>query len=314
MNKSFPIVAALAFFISVVHSGLVRSEERIGYSCSNFNDTFQMHILEAARDEAEKQGFKLLVEDAGEDESLQADHIENMISEGITALLVVPVNTSNVDHIIKSAEIANIPVVFVNRNPFPGERPPDRCFVIATDARVEGETQMNYAGSIIGMNGSIVILQGILKNDAAVSRTEGVLDVITQSYPELAITAEAPANWQRDQAKPLMEKWIESFGREKIDAVLSNNDEMALGAIEALEEAGIGDVVVIGVDGIPEALGAIRDGRMTGTVFQDPGLQGRGAIGIAVRALRGKSQAQNFILPSELITAKTVEKYMKVAE
>lgn len=311
MKNSFHCAAIVVFCCFAALFSSAGGEELIGYSCSNFNDTFQMHILEAAREEAQKQGFRLLVEDAGEDELLQAEHIENMISEGITALLVVPVNTSDVEYIVKPAEIANIPVVFVNRNPFPGERPPDRCFVIATDARVEGETQMNHVGRLIGMDGSIVILQGILKNDGAVSRTEGVKDVISLSYPELAITAEGSANWQRDQAKPLMKKWIETFGREKIDAVLSNNDEMALGAIEALEDAGIKDVVVVGVDAIPDALDAIRDGRMTGTVLQDPDMQGRGAVNIAARALRGESQAQNFILPSVLITKDEVGKYSK---
>lgn len=311
MNTIFFVIAGLLLPFIFTAADAAQPPVQIGYSCSNFNDTFQMHVLDAARDEAAKQGIKLLVEDAGEDEHLQAEHIESMISEGIAALVVVPVNTSDVEYIVESAEIANIPVVFVNRNPFPDQRPPDRCFVIATDARVEGETQMNYVGRKIGMNGSVVIVQGILKNDAAISRTAGVLEVIAQSYPEMAITAEGSANWQREQARPLVKKWIESFGRERIDAVLSNNDEMALGAVEALEEAGFRDVIVVGVDAIGPALEAIGEGRMSATVLQDPDLQGRGAIGIAVRALRGEAQAQNFILPSELITRDNVGKYLR---
>lgn len=309
MKKAL-LFAGVAIFM-LVGLGLANALEQIGYSCCDANDTFQKHILAAAQDEATKNGFKLLIEDARENVDLQVEQIERMISEGAQALLVVPVNTSNVDAITAIAKKAEIPLVFVNRNPFPGQRPPDDCFVVASDARVEGETQMNYAGKIIGMNGHVVILQGILSNEATQSRTNGVKDVITQSYPELAITAEGTANWQRPQAKTLMSEWIKAFGREKIDAVLSNNDEMALGALEALNDAGISDVIVLGIDAIPAALQAIKDGRMAGTVLQDADMQGRGGVNIAARAIRGESQAQNFILPSVLITKDDVEKYLK---
>lgn len=304
--------AALALVLSLSLAAVVMGGEsrRIGYSCSNFADTFQTYIVDAARAEAEASGVGLTVLDAKEDVALQARHVEKMLADGVEALIVVPVDTSAVEELVAMAAASQVPLIFVNRNPFVGELPPGNCYVIATDAFVEGETQMNYAAPVIGPMGHVVILQGILANEATLSRTEGVRSVIQMSYPELTIMAETSGNWQRNQGKDIMRGWLAELGRENIDAVISNNDDMALGALDALEEAGIHDVVVVGIDAIPEALRAIRDGRMAGTVLQNPVLQGKGAVEIAVRALNGETQAQNVILSSEIVTGKNIDSFL----
>ncbi|MCD7896762.1 MAG: substrate-binding domain-containing protein [Planctomycetaceae bacterium] len=305
--KKFFLYAAAALLVTVTAGA--GDQFHIGYSSPDTEDSFQLLLIEAAKQEAVDQRVILTVEDAREQVDLQLQQVDKMIAAGVDALLVVPVNTSDVDEIVKKAQAAKIPLVFVNRNAYVGQRPPDNCYVIATDAYVEGETQMNYAGPLIGSDGNVVIFQGILSNEATQSRTRGVKEVISQSYPELAITAEATANWRRDQATGIMREWIKSFGRERIDAVLSNNDSMALGALDALKEAGIDDVIVMGVDGLQEALDEIEAGRMAGTVLQDPNMQGRGAVRIAVNVLKGEPQTQNNILPSELITKENLNHY-----
>lgn len=298
---------ALCLFASAADGG---ETIKIGYSCSDVGDTFQGYVMEAARKQAEASGVGFVVMDAAEDKDLQLRQVETMLADKVAALVVVPVNTSEVDGIAAAAAKADVPLVFVNRNPYPGQRPPDNCFVICSDAYVEGETQMHYAGKIIGSMGHVVILQGILANEATQSRTQGVKDVIAATYPELAIVAQASGNWRRSSARELMKAWLEEYGREKIDAVISNNDIMALGALEVLEGAGIHDVVVLGIDAIPEALLAIKQGRMAGTVLQDPIGQGKGAVEIAVKAIAQEKQAQNFILPSELVTRENVDQYL----
>lgn len=284
---------------------------QIGYSCSNFDDSFQMYVLDAAKMAAVSAGAKLTAKDAEEDVQKQIRHIETLLADRVSALIVVPVDTDQVDEIVTMASKAEVPLIFVNRNPYPGQRPPDNCFVVCSDAFVEGEAQMRFAGQAIGSLGHIVIIQGILANEATVSRTNGVKEIISSTYPELAITAEASANWRRDEARTLMRAWLKEFGREKIDAVLSNNDNMALGALDALEEAGIHDVTILGIDAIPEALKAIKDGRMAGTILQNPENQGIRAVEAALKAVRGEKQAQNVILPSELITIENVDQFLK---
>ncbi|MCD8140858.1 MAG: substrate-binding domain-containing protein [Planctomycetaceae bacterium] len=303
--------ALLALVLALVAAAAPADDQlHIGYSCADFDDAFQKRILDAARAEAEANNVKFTAMDAREKVDTQVQHIDQMLADNVDAILVVAIDTDKVDDVVRLAGKANVPLIFVNRNPFTGVRPPDNCFVIASDARVEGEAQINYVGPKLDPYAHVVILQGILSNEATQSRTAGVREVIAQSYPELAITAEAPANWRRDMARVLMGEWIKAYGREDMDAVFSNNDEMALGAIEALEAAGISDVLVMGVDANPDALEAIKAGRMTGTVLQDPVAQGRGGVQIALRAVAGESQAQNFIVPSELVTAENVDDYL----
>lgn len=304
-----PALSILAFALFFLPAAAGESIS-IGYSCSNFDDTFQDYVMNAARNQASASGVGFVAKDAGEDKELQLRQIEAMLADKAAALVVVPVDTSEVDAIVAAADAAGVPLVFVNRNPYPGQRPPDNCFVICSDAYAEGETQMHYAGKIIGSMGHVVILQGILANEATLSRTQGVKDVIAAAYPELAIVAETSGNWRRSEARSIMETWLREYGREKMDAVIANNDNMALGALDALAAAGIDDVVVLGIDAIPEALQAVKEGRMTGTVLQDPVGQGRGAVEIALKALTGEKQAQNFILPSELVTRENVDHYL----
>lgn len=189
MKRMIFLAALFALFSAT--SALCGEQIRIGYSCCDFEDNFQSRVLNAARERAAGEGVKLIAMDAREKVDLQLQQVDKMIADGVDALVVVPVDTGTVDELVAAARKAKVPLVFVNRNPYVGERPPDNCFVIATDATVEGETQMNYAGPKIGSSGHVVILQGILNNEATQSRTAGVKDVITQSYPELAITAEA---------------------------------------------------------------------------------------------------------------------------
>ncbi len=309
-------VLLLTAFSALFLAAYARPGEGIhlGYSCVDLTDPFQLFIVEAAKKEAAEADVRLTIVDSQENVERQRKQVDKMIADGVDALAVVPVDTAKVDYLVKAAAAAGIPLVFVNRNPFVGIRPPEDCFVIASDAYVEGETQMNFAGPLItasGGLGHVVILQGILNNEATQSRTRGVKDVIMRAYPDLGITAEATANWRRDQARVIMREWIKFYGREKIDAVLSNNDAMALGALDALEEVNFGGVVVMGVDGLPEALAAIKSGGMAGTVLQDGEAQGRGAVQIAARAIQGEAQPQNNILPSELITRKNVRAFQK---
>ncbi len=308
MKKSS--LLALMLVLLTAAAATAGEQFHIGYSCAGFDDVFLTRVRNAARSEAEANNVRLTLMDAREKLDVQLQQIDQLLAEQVDALLVVATDTEQVDEIVRMAKKAEVPLVFVNRNPFTGVRPPDDCYVITSSARVEGETQINYVGPKLDAYGHIVILQGIPHNEAAQSRTAGVKDVIMQSYPELAITAEATAYWQRDVARVIMAEWIKAYGREDIDAVLSNNDEMALGALDALEAAGINDVFIMGVDANPDALQAIKAGRMTGTVLQDPVAQGRGGIQIALRALAGESQAQNYLLPSELITAENVDNYL----
>lgn len=304
--------AGLLGLLLVLVCGLGAAGEgklRIGFATSNLDDTFLNYVVSEARKAAADHGATLAVEGAGENTDTQLAQVRAMVDGGVDAVVLVITDTSRSADFVELTKEKKVPLIFVNRNPFPGDRPPPDCYVIATDAFVEGETQMNYAGQIIGPEGKLFILQGLATNDSTKKRCEGVISVVSSTYPEMAVVAEDSANWMRGQARSLVHKWLDSY--DEMDAILANNDDMALGALDALSDRRREGVTVLGVDAIPAALEAIAEGRLAGTVLQDPVLQGRGAVEIALRAAKGESQPQNQILPSELVTKENVRNFMK---
>ena len=305
MATAMIILSVLAF--GAMTAAAAQGKFRIGYSCNNFNDTFQTYIVDAARKSASDAGVDLEVLDAQEDDIRQQDQINNLIQNGVDALVVVPVNTGSVQPIIKAAADAKKPLVFVNRNPYPNGGMPENVYFIGADSILEGASQMEYAGKLLNGKGSICILMGILSNEGALGRTAGIDQTIKEKYPGVKVLAKESGNWQRDQGMNITENWLTAYG-DQINAILSNNDEMSLGAIKALENAGRKDVLVFGNDAIPDALASIKSGKLAGTVLQDPTAQGKGSIDIAVKVLNGEKVEQIQKLPANVINKDNIDK------
>ena len=134
--------------------------------------------------------------------------------------------------------------------------------------------------------GNAFILQGKLDNEAAIKRTEGFVKTVTEKFPNIKIVDTQVGNWQRDQGVSITENWLTAYGAD-INFVVANNDEMALGAVEALQKAGRADVIVLGVDFTPDAKAAIKEGKMIGSVRQDLAGQGAGGVQIAYNLFNG---------------------------
>ncbi len=273
---------------------------KLAYICNNFNDTFQTYIVDNAKKAAQEAGVAIDVSDSQEDDIRQQDQVNNALLNGVSALLVVPVNTSSVQPMVEAAAKANVPLIFINRNPYTNSAPPKGVYYIGGDSVQMGRVQMERAGELMHGKGNICILMGLLSNESTLLRTEGIKQVIKEKYPNIKILATEAADWQRDQGMNVAENWLTAYGN-KINAVLSNNDEMALGATMALSDAGRKDVLVFGNDAIPDALAAIKDGRMSATVMQDPVAQGKGSVELALKILKGEKVPQIDNLPSVLI-------------
>jgi inositol transport system substrate-binding protein len=151
---------------------------------------------------------------------------------------------------------------------------------------------------------------GKLDNEGAILRTQGNEDTIKEKFPNIRVLAKETGNWQRDQGMSLTENWITTYGN-NLNGILGNNDEMALGAIEALKAAGRTDVVVMGVDRIPDAITAVKNGSMAATVLQDAVGQGRGAAEAAYKALQGQSQPSINWVPFVLVDKNNIAQYEK---
>ncbi len=234
-------------------------------------------------------GVDIQVEDAQNDVARQLDQINNFIACGVDAIIVNPVDTSATQAMSDAAEQGGVPLVYVNREPVNVDTLPDNQAFVASDERESGTLETIEICDILAAAGKdpadVYIMMGELSNQAAVQRTQDIHDVIDggKCAVELNVIDEQTANWSRDEAQDLMTNWLSSG--EPFDAVISNNDEMAIGAIQAMKAAGIDmdDVVVGGVDATQDALLAMAAGELDVTVFQDAAGQGAGALDAALK-------------------------------
>lgn len=280
----------------------------IGYVCNNFNDTFQVYVKDAAKAKAEELGLVFKEADSQEDTIKQQDQVKAFIVEGVDALIVVPVSTDATEPITEAAEDAGIPLVYVNRNPF-GEDVPDGSYYVGSQEIIAGQMQADFIGEQLGGEGKVCILEGKLDNEGAIKRTEGNTSTFEEKYPGIEVLGIEVGDWQRDQGLEITENWLTAYGND-IDAILANNDEMALGALQCLVNAGRDDVLVVGVDFIPDAKASIQqEGGMDASVLQDAVGQGEGAVNVVNDVLTKGSAEKLTWIPFVLITPENVDQY-----
>ena len=259
----------------------------IGFAQCNLNDTFQTYVVDAATAKATELGYTVDVQDAQEDVVKQQDQVNAMIEQGYDAIMVVPVDTAAMGPITDAVTAAGIPLIYVNRNPFGTDDPPAGVYYVGSQEIVAGQFQGEYLVKIMGEKGGVGILQGILSNEGAVKRTEGNESILSK-YPDIEILAKETGEWQADKGMAITENWLTAYGDE-LTAILANNDGMAMGAIQALEAAGRTDVLVLGVDAIPDAVKLVADGKMAATVLQDAAGQGAGGVEVAAKVFNGET-------------------------
>jgi inositol transport system substrate-binding protein len=259
----------------------------IGFAQCNLNDTFQTYVTDAAKAKAEELGYTMEVQDAQEDVVKQQDQVYTMIEQGFDVIMVVPVDTSAMGPITDAVTAAGIPLVYVNRNPFGTDNPPEGVYYVGSQEIVAGQLQGQYLVELMGETGGVGILMGILSNEGAVKRTEGNKEVLSQ-YAGIEILAEETGEWQSDKAMAITENWLTAYG-DKLNAILANNDGMAIGAVQALATAGREDVIVLGVDAIPDAVQMVADGTLDATVLQDAVGQGAGGVDVAAKVMNGET-------------------------
>lgn len=283
--------------------------ETVGVSMALFDDNFLTVLRNGLVDYAgELEGVEVQVEDAQNDVGKQLNQIQNFIASGADAVIVNPVDTDATVAMTKAAADAGVPLVFVNREPVNVDDLPDNQAFVASDERESGTLETQEICRLLkeqgkGEGAKIVVMMGELSNQAARMRTKDVHDVIaTEECSFMEIVEEQTANWQRTQATDLMTNWL-SAGLQ-FDALVSNNDEMAIGAIQAMKAAGIAmdEMLVGGVDATQDALAAMAAGDLDVTVFQDAAGQGKGALDAALKLAKGEEVEQKVYIPFQLVT------------
>ena len=290
--------------------------ENIGVSMALFDDNFLTVLRNGMIEQAgAMQGVEVQVEDAQNDVAKQLDQINNFIASGVDAIIVNPVDTSATQAMSDAAAAAGVPLVYVNREPVNVDTLPDNQAFVASNERDSGTLESQEVCRLFKEMGkteaNVYVIMGELSNQAAVMRTQDIHDVIaTPECSFIKIIDEQTSNWSRDQAQNLMTNWLSSGTA--FDGVIANNDESAIGAIQAMKAANVdmASVVVGGVDATQDALAAMQAGDLDVTVFQDASGQGAGALDAALKLAKGEAVDQKVYIPFQLVTPANIGDFL----
>ncbi len=268
----------------------------VGLAISTLNNPFFVDLRDGAQAAAAKAGVALVVLDAQNDPARQASSIEDLIAKKVRVVIINPTDSDAIVPTVKKLNAAKIPVITVDRAANGGTV----AAHIASDNVAGGEIAANYVGDHLNMKGNVVMLEGIPGSSAARDRGKGFREGLKQ-YPGIALVASQTADFDRAKGLAVMENILQA--QKKIDAVFAQNDEMALGAVQAIEAAKRGrEMFVVGFDAIADALKAIQEGRMAATIAQQPKEMGRLAVEAAATVLKGGTVPHFTPVPLRLVT------------
>lgn len=294
------VVVALATSLACRNS-TSPARKVVGVSMAHFDDNFLTMIRTAMQEYAKTlPEIALQFSDAQGDVGRQLSQIQNFVTEGTAAIIVNAADTSATPSITKVARDAGVPLVYVNRRPAE-ETLPERVVFVGSDEIQAGTLEMEELARLMNHQGNVAVMIGELASNGAQLRTAAVEQVVAR-YPGMKIVEKQIGNFQRERGLDLMNNWLTAGT--KIDAVAANNDEMAIGAIMAIRQAGVADgkILVGGVDATPDALAELAKGTLAVTVFQNAKGQAKGAVDAALALARGERVDHFVSIPFELVT------------
>lgn len=307
---------------STAANGEVQSTgKKVGICIYNFADNFMTLYRQDLEKLFGEKGYEYVTVDGKNDQATQTEQIDTFISQGVDALVVNLVQPTAASTIIDKAKAADIPIVFINRQPTDEDLAQyDKACYVGADARQSGTFQGEMIAAQPNMgdvNGDGVIgyamIQGDPENIDAQYRTEYSIKALTEAGAKVEELYNQRADWDQSKGQENAANALAANG-DKIDVIFSNNDSMALGALQAIEAAGrtVGeDIYLVGVDALAEAVQAVADGRMTGTVLNDDMGQATTAVDCAVNYMDGKDNEKITMVDYVKVTPENASNYIK---
>ncbi|MEC2234246.1 ribose ABC transporter substrate-binding protein RbsB [Bacillus subtilis] len=271
-----------------------KKEFTIGLSVSTLNNPFFVSLKKGIEKEAKKRGMKVIIVDAQNDSSKQTSDVEDLIQQGVDALLINPTDSSAISTVVESANAVGVPVVTIDRSAEQGKVET----LVASDNVKGGEMAATFIADKLGKGAKVAELEGVPGASATRERGSGFHNIADQ---KLQVVTKQSADFDRTKGLTVMENLLQ--GHPDIQAVFAHNDEMALGALEAINSSGK-DILVIGFDGNKDALASIKNGKLSATVAQQPELIGKLATEAADDILHGKKVQKTISAPLKLETQK----------
>lgn len=305
MKKILVFLTAICLFSCNSSKKTDEKKVKIGATMLSMQNEFIVNIADEMQKKADELGVELIIVDAERSPLKQIEQVESFIAQKVDVIIMNPIEFEASSPAVTKALAAKIPIINVNS----ATSAAPTAFVGSNDVE-SARIAMKYIADKLGGKGNMVMIHGLMGQAAQLQREEGAKEVLKQ-FPEIKLLAQQTGEWDRAKSMDLTQNWIQSYG-DKINAVFAHNDEMGLGAVKALQAAGLKDkVLVISVDAIKDALASVQKGELNATVFQNANQQGAGAIETAVKIAKKQAFEKEVLIPFELVTKENVGGYLK---
>lgn len=284
--------------------GKAPAGKKIGLGLSTLNNPFFVSLRDGAQKAADQAGVQLVVADGANDSARQADEIANFITQQLNVMLVNPTDSDAVIPSVQKANEAKIPVIALDRASNGGTV----ASFIASNNVVAGRDAAQLLLEAVPQGAKVAMLVGVPGASAARDRGQGFTDALadkTTNSKGATLVTQQVANFDRGQALNVMQNILTA--NPDIAGVFCQNDEMALGAVQAIKARGLSDkVAIVGIDGSPDAITAIKAGEMYATVAQQPEIMGQLGVASAVEILNGATPPKQIDVPLMTVTKANV--------
>lgn len=267
--------------------------KQIGLVLSTLNNPFFVTLKEGVEAKAQELGYEVVVLDSQDDPSKELSNMEDLITREVSVILINPTDSDTVGNAIKLANDKKIPVLTLDRGANSGEV----VSHIASDNAAGGKMAGEYVVEKLAKKGKVVELEGIPGASAAVDRGTGFNEALKGT--EIEVVAKQTANFNRSEGLTVMENILQA--QPEINAVFAHNDEMALGALKAIEGTDR-EIMVVGFDATDDAIAAVKEGKLAATVAQQPDMIGSLGVEAADKVLKGESVEKFIPVDLKLVT------------
>ncbi|MDR3160357.1 MAG: sugar ABC transporter substrate-binding protein [Spirochaetaceae bacterium] len=272
---------------------------------SHMTNAFTTTVANSMTDAAKAAGAELIINEGGNDISRQISQIESGVNQKVSAIIIEPVSVNGVIPAVEAAMKAGIPVIIFNQRI---SDPSKATTFVGVSNDTLGALEMRRAVQDLGGKGNVALLLGPMGSDGQLGRSKGYADVLAEN-PNVKVVFEETANWTTEEALRLVENWLQTGTT--INAIVCQNDGMALGAVKAVEDKGLsGQIKVYGLDAVPDALRAVQEGRLEVSVSQATERQSRMAVDIAMKLYRGESVPMENLVEGEVIDKANVDQHL----
>ncbi|BEU88933.1 sugar ABC transporter substrate-binding protein [Selenomonas sp. TAMA-11512] len=283
----------------------VGSSGKVIYANHNGDDTFAMQLKNMFEEKAKAAGIDVEFLDAKGDSNLQIDQLNEAIDDKAAAIVLLAMDGTSIVPSVEKAREAGIPIVIMNR-----DVNDPKVIGALSDDREAGRMQGEFMAKNLPPNAKIVYLMGESSLGAAIKRWEGFKETCLDKRPDIQLLASVDGSWSKAEGMKAMTLWLSFFP--EINGVVAGNDEMALGAIQALKAANrLEGCLVTGVDATPAGLAAVRAGELSQTIRQDAEGQAAGAVTLVKAFLDGKPPTESLDIPFTSITQENIAQFSK---